>query len=308
MKNEIFYLGGDLVEDKNYSILKPYQGILLFILVVLMMIFIGAQIQMRFGIYGLAITELIILAMSVGLALLLKANLKEVFPIKVPAIRQIIATILMWIGAYLVSGLAILVLGYLFPNELNAVNQGLEEVVTSATLAIAFFITAVMPAICEEALMRGFIQCSFNSFKNKWFIVILVGAIFGILHFDFIRFFPTAILGGVMAYIMVETKNLILPIFFHLINNGLATFVSFLPQPEVMVDQVSNTYVSMFDIGQWIIMGSIIPFIFLIANLLLHKKGEVKFSKKNLVIKVVIAIILAVAMRVLGGFLIYNTH
>ena len=308
MENEIFYLGGDLVEEKKYSTLKPYQGIVLFISVVVMMIFIGAQIQMRLGIYGLAITELIILAMAVGLALLLKANLKEVFPIKVPAIRQLIGTILMWIGAYLVSGLAILILGYLFPDGLKAVNEGLEGVVTSAPLAIAFFITAIMPAICEEALMRGFIQASFNSFKSKWLIVILVGAIFGILHFDFIRFFPTAILGGVMAYIMVETKNLILPIFFHLINNGLATFVSFLPQPEVMVEQATEVYVSMLEIGQWLIMGSIIPFIFLIAHLLLHKKGEGKFSKKNLIIKVVIAIILAVAMRLLGGFLIYQMY
>ena len=273
-------------EKKNgLSSLKAYHGIGLAVLFILMMLFIATPIQMKYGMYGLAITELIVLAMGIVPALILKADLKEVFPIKVPALRQIFGTIIMWLATYMIVTLITLILGYFFPESLNQVSTGLNEVITSIPMGIAFIFVAVMPAICEEVITRGFIQATFHSFKNKWAIITLVGIIFGIFHLDFIRFFPTAILGGTMAYIMFETKNLVLPMFLHFINNGLSTLVTFLVPVQDSVNSLGTSSVPLASIGAWFIIASAAPFAFLLGSILIHKKQRNKedqgISKKN---------------------------
>lgn len=297
------------MEENNRSRkLKPYHGIGLFVLVILMMLFVATPIQMRFGMYGVAITELIILVMAVIPAIILKANLKEVFPIKRPSIRQLFGTLIMWLATFLAVTLVTLIIGYYFPEGISQVSEGLNEVVTSIPMWISFIIVAIMPAICEEALTRGFIQASFHSFKSKWFIVVLVGIIFGIFHLDPFRFFPTAILGGTMAYIMIETKNLLLPIFFHFVNNGLSTLVSFLLPAQEAVEAVGEFYVPLASIGAYFIIGSAVPFLFLLGSILIHKKGELRkedtSNTKKKINKIYVAAFFTVAMLVIGFVII----
>lgn len=284
--------------------LKAFHGIGLAVLFVLMMLFVATPIQMKFGMYGVAITELIVLAMGIIPAIILKADLKEVFPIKVPALRQLFGTLIMWLATYFVVTLITLIIGYFFPESLNQVSTGLNEVITSIPMLISFFIVAIMPAICEEVLTRGFIQASFHSFKNKWSIVILVGVIFGIFHLDFVRFFPTAILGGTMAYIMFETKNLVLPMFLHFINNGLSTLVSFLVPAQDMASSIGSMQVPMASIGSWFIVASAAPFAFLLGSILIHKKGEKKYdddkARRNSNKMIYVAATLTVIMLIIG--------
>jgi len=298
-------------ENNKFRALKPYQGIVLFVLVILMMLFVAAPIQMRYGMYGVAITELIVLAMAVIPAILLKADLREVFPIKKLSIRQIFGTLIMWIATFLGVTLVTLIIGYYFPEGLSEVSTGLNDVITSIPMGIAFFIVAIMPAICEEALTRGFIQATFHSFKSKWSIVLLVGVIFGIFHLDPFRFLPTAILGGAMAYIMIETKNILLPMFFHFFNNGLSTVVSFLMPAQGAVEAVGNFHVPLASIGAYFIIGSAIPFMYLLGSILIHKKGEISDvsetrSKKG-VNKIYTAALVTIAMLVIGFVIMSRT-
>lgn len=290
--------------NKGLKSLKAYHGIGLAILFVLMMLFVATPIQMKFGMYGVAITELIVLAMGIISAIILKADLKEVFPIKVPALRQLFGTLIMWVATYLVVTLITLIIGYFFPESLNQVSEGLNEVITSIPMWLAFIFVAIMPAICEEVLTRGFIQASFHNFKSKWSIVVLVGIIFGIFHLDFVRFFPTAILGGTMAYIMFETKNLVLPMFLHFINNGLSTLVSFLLPAQEMANSISSMEIPMASIGAWFIVASAAPFTFLLGSILIHKKGEKRESepaeKKNWSKKIYLAATMTVVLFIIG--------
>lgn len=295
------------MEEKNNNglkSLKAYHGIGLAILFVLMMLFVATPIQMKFGMYGVAITELIVLAMGIISAIILKADLKEVFPIKIPAIRQLFGTLVMWLATYLVVTLITLIIGYFFPESLNQVSEGLNEVITSIPMWLAFIFVAIMPAICEEVLTRGFIQASFHNFKSKWSIVVLVGIIFGIFHLDFVRFFPTAILGGTMAYIMFETRNLVLPMFLHFINNGLSTLVSFLLPAQDMANSISGMEIPMASIGSWFIVASAAPFAFLLGSILIHKKGEDRGSevegKNSWSKKIYVAAAITVVLFIIG--------
>jgi membrane protease YdiL (CAAX protease family) len=254
--------------------LKPYQGLIVFVLVIIIFIFVAAPIQAKMGLYGVLLTEGIILAIAVLSAVLLKANLKEVFPIKRPRVRQIIAVGVLWIGSVSIVLLVTLIIGYLFPEGLSEVSGSLQDVFTSLPMGIAFLIIAGSPAICEEALVRGFILASFGSLQKKWLIVLIVGILFGILHLDYYRFLPTAILGMVLSYIMVETKNILLPALFHFINNGFSTIVSFLTVGQTEVT-ASSVKVPLVSIGVFFILCAASPFLLLIGMRLIQEKKQV---------------------------------
>jgi membrane protease YdiL (CAAX protease family) len=293
--------------------LKPYHGIILFVLVILTFLFVAFPIQEKFGLYGVLLTELIILALAVIPAILLKADLKEVFPVKVPKLRHILGVIVLWIGGLIIVTLVTMILAYFFPEGLLEVSSSLQTVFTSIPAVISFLIVAGSPAICEEALMRGFILSSFKSLKNRWLIVFLMGVIFGVFHLDSYRFLPTAILGAFLTYIMIETKNILLPALYHFINNGFSTVVSFISSASD-VNAGGQMYLPLASIGVYLLLAAAAPFIILLGAWLLHDKkekvgqeglpyidpAEKAKEKKNRLIRVLTATGLTVVLFVAG--------
>lgn len=266
--------GSSLLTKITTKQLKPFQGITVFILVILTTLFVAAPIQRAWGMYGVALTELIILLLAVIPAMIFKINLKEIFPVKKPLLSQIFGVLTIWCGSYFAVLLITLVIGYFFPGGLTKVNNGLQNVFTSVPMGVAFLIIAVMPAICEEALHRGLILSSLASLKNKWMIVLSMGVIFGVFHLDPYRFLPTAVLGMAMTYIMLETRNILLPILFHFINNALTTFMSFTTKSQTALTEI-NSGMILNAIATYFIMGAIIPFLILLGSRLIHRKESI---------------------------------
>ena len=243
-------------------------GIIVFILVIILTLVVAVPVQTAWGIWGLAITELLLLACALVPALLLKWDLKEVFPIKIPTLRQLFGVFVLLAGSYL-SVLAInMILLYLFPQGLTNFGNYFFELFTSVPLPVALFIVAVMPAVCEECLHRGFILYNFQG-VGKWATVLAMGLIFGIFHLDPYRFLATAVLGVLLTFIMVETRNLLLPMLFHLLNNTFSVLASFSSEPSAEMIRIPLTAV-----GAYLIMAAIIPFIFLWGSRLLKSKEE----------------------------------
>ncbi|MDD2283696.1 MAG: CPBP family intramembrane metalloprotease, partial [Eubacteriales bacterium] len=127
-------------------------GIFVFLLVIVLTIIVAVPVQSAWKIWGLAITELMLLACALVPALLLKWDLKEVFPVKIPSLRQLFGVLVLLTGSYL-SVLAInMVFFYLFPQGLTDVSNQFLYLFRSVPLPVALFIVAVMPAVCEECL------------------------------------------------------------------------------------------------------------------------------------------------------------
>ena len=216
-------------ENKNRKKLKPWHGAVLFGIVMLSFYTIIAWAQMKWGMYGLALTELYLLFLSIFAVKLLKIPLKEIFPLKRPKWKKTLGVLLMWVSSYALMIPVTMFMAYFFPKQMFAVSEGLNEVIYSVPLILSVFISSVMPAVCEEALHRGFILKSFQSkWKNKWFLSVLMGIIFGLFHGSIWRFLPTAILGGILTYIMLETENMFYPALFHFTNNFLPSFLFFI--------------------------------------------------------------------------------
>lgn len=254
-----------------------WMGVLWFVVVMAVVIFAFGPIQNALGMPGLVVTELILLAMAVIPAIVMKWDLKEVFSIRLPKIRQIFGALFIWAGAFLLMMSVNMIIMYLFPQQMANTGTALNSFFTSISPVIGFLILAVSPAICEEALCRGLIQYTFRDVKSKFIVVAAIGVIFGIFHLDPVRILGTGILGAAIAYVMLETKNILLPMLIHFTNNALSAVATFSTanqtvSEEAMAESVELLSSSTAFIGVYVMLAAAAPVLLLIGAAMIRVK------------------------------------
>ena len=82
------------------------------------------------------------------------------------------------------------------------------------------FVLALIPAIVEELFFRGVVQNYFKELcKNSFLAIIFTSVFFSLMHFEIFSFLPRFVLSCFLGYLFISTKNLIIPIICHFINN-----------------------------------------------------------------------------------------
>ena len=155
-------MGDKMMNEKKRELLKPkfWMGLVWFAVVIAVMIFGMAPVQMTFGMAGVAITEVVLLILAVLPVFFLKWKGKEVFPFRRASEKDYRN------NPYLARSISICYAvnngnRLLFPGELFGTSSALGTIFNSINPVVAFLIIAVMPAFCEEMLHRGLIRYTF---------------------------------------------------------------------------------------------------------------------------------------------------
>lgn len=91
-----------------------------------------------------------------------------------------------------------------------------------STLILNLIIVAGFAAVAEEMFFRGALQQFIHEkFPNGHVAVWLTALVFSIVHFQFYGFLPRLLLGALLGYLFLYTRNLWVPVIFHFINNAL---------------------------------------------------------------------------------------
>jgi membrane protease YdiL (CAAX protease family) len=124
-------------------------------------------------------------------------------------------------------------------------------------LLLNLFIVAFVPAIGEELLFRGILVRLMNDLtKNVHWAVIISALLFSAFHMQFYGFLPRFVLGLVLGYLFVFTRNLWVPIFVHFVNNAAAVIVFNLHHNgfiKVSMDDFGSVNNSIYIIGSLLI-------------------------------------------------------
>lgn len=92
---------------------------------------------------------------------------------------------------------------------------------TTGVLILNLIVVAGLAAISEEMFFRGALQQFIQEkFPNGHVAVWMAALVFSIVHFQFYGFLPRLLLGALMGYLFLYTRNLWIPILFHFINNA----------------------------------------------------------------------------------------
>lgn len=89
-------------------------------------------------------------------------------------------------------------------------------------IVINVCLIGVIPAIGEEMVFRGIVQQQIGRLlKNEHVVVWISAAIFSAIHMQFQGFFARMLLGALLGYLFVWTRNLWVSMTLHLLNNSL---------------------------------------------------------------------------------------
>lgn len=199
--------------------------VLLLCVELLLMFYVGTGAQLKLGFGGVAVTQLLILIVPLFYLWYLKGDYKKVLSLKKPRVLQILGAFIAWIGTYvLLLGVSYLLMP-LF-EESAAAQAETMEVFMQQPIWILALVIALMPAVGEELMFRGFVYGSLRD-KTKNIIAMLVtSALFGIYHMSLIKFFTTSLLGFVLVWVVSETGCIFCSMLMHFCNNLLSVLVS----------------------------------------------------------------------------------
>ena len=259
-------------------------GLLFFAIDIILTIFVFFPIQWKWELVGLVITELGILVLGAVAGLVIfRFKFSDMLPIKLPKWNHWLGVIVFAGGFLMVNIMINLTLAYFFPSMLET-NDALNDIMDGIPYIVQLFIVAVMPAICEETLHRGFILSSFRRFKNKWVIIVIMGVLFGLFHIQPEKYLATGALGCALTYLMISTDNFVMPMTFHFLNNGVAITLSYLMN---IIDKYTNnmgietqdatlTSIPLFYLGIYFILFMAVPFIIYGGALLIKGVERIK--------------------------------
>ncbi|AFG36536.1 CPBP family intramembrane glutamic endopeptidase [Spirochaeta africana] len=97
---------------------------------------------------------------------------------------------------------------------------------TGQPIVIALVTVAVIPAVIEEVMFRGFFTIGLRRHENCTTTIAASSLLFGLVHLNPWQFFPAAFIGVVLGWLALRTGSILLPIAAHFINNALAVLLT----------------------------------------------------------------------------------
>lgn len=103
----------------------------------------------------------------------------------------------------------------------------LVEQVLASDLGLAFNLMAlaVVPAVCEELLFRGYVQRNLERSTGPIRGLLVTGFVFAVYHLRFTQLLPLAMLGLYLGYVLWVSRSLWTAAAVHFANNAFAVLL-----------------------------------------------------------------------------------
>ncbi len=102
-------------------------------------------------------------------------------------------------------------------------------------------VISIIAGIGEELIFRGLIQRKiYLGTRNPHLAIWLAAFIFSAIHFQFYGFIPRMLLGALFGYLYFWSGNILVPIFGHILNNGLALIGAYLVQNKAISSEIEK--------------------------------------------------------------------
>lgn len=124
---------------------------------------------------------------------------------------------------------------------------------TLSSLLLNLFVFAVLPALLEELVFRGYVLCALRAYGD-WFAVVISSLLFGLMHGNITQMPFALIVGVALGWLYVMSENIWIPVAVHLINNGFSLLLQYL---TIGIDETEQSSVTAFCIFALIVIGAI---------------------------------------------------
>lgn len=200
---------------------------ILYLIIALLLITLGALAQHREVYTGLLITEYLIVLMPTLLYIKLRGfSIKQVLRLNKISLKQAIYVILIVILSYpiaiffnFIGIMALSRFGHVIPNSVPIPS-------TQSEFILGFLIIALSPGICEEVMFRGLVMSSYKKLGKKK-AIIYSAILFGLFHFNIQNLLGPIFLGIIFGIIALKTDSILSTIIGHTMNNTIALTIGY---------------------------------------------------------------------------------
>lgn len=159
-------------------------------------------------------------------------------------------------------------------KEARNIMEAFTKDTSSKGLALNIIVLAFLPAVLEEYFFRAAMQTTMiNLLRNRFLAILISSIIFSLIHFQLFSSVPRVFLGLFLGYLYEFSKNILIPILFHFLNNLVV----------IMGYYLLNTNQISIDISQ---LGSLYnPYLFSISIILILGWFVFELRKEKIRIK-----------------------
>ena len=198
-------------------------------LTIVLVLYAGSMLQLKFGLWGVFGTQLIILFVPLAVVIYTKKDMFATFGLHKTRPIGFLGAFFIILGMYPINIVLSYILITLFPQSADNVVTTFSNIMDGNIVGI-FFVIALAPAICEEMLFRGLIYHSMKSRYRTPVAIGIVAALFGIYHMSLVKFIPTGLLGLALCYVVYKTGSIYTSMMMHCINNAFSVAVTYYPE------------------------------------------------------------------------------
>ena len=164
------------------------------------------------------------------------------------------------------------------PDSLKAIEDWMQQMEDSAKhvtdlflagenyfdLFLNLLIIAAAAAFVEEIFFRGALQQFIEKWLRNGHLAVWIGAfIFSAIHLQFYGFFPRLIMGAVLGYLYLYSRNLWIPMLYHFVNNAAVVIITYFGGETNLLEQLENKPLTWASSVVMITSGLLTYFIFL---------------------------------------------
>lgn len=193
------------------------------------MIYAGGALQLKYGYYGVVGSQLMVLLIPVLYSAYTKKSMRETFKLKSAQIRHILGGVILISGTILVGMIITGITGSIFKNSATELSESMYYLLGDSFLK-TLTVAAVIPAVCEEIMFRGFVFSALEKRMNYKAAILTGGLLFGAYHMNLVQFFTTSFIGMVICYVAYRTKSIIPGMIMHFVNNALSCITMYYPE------------------------------------------------------------------------------
>ncbi len=194
----------------------------LFALAFLLLYFVFLPIEQQHLAVGILLSEWLgLLGMVALYARVSRRGLAEVIGFRRPPGKALLGGILIGCSAWAAVALFS---EWILPVPKHLLDEMRKSIVPQnggrglvATLALV----AASPAICEESLFRGPVLRGLRTRLGPFASVAITGLLFGLFHLNAYRLIPTALIGTLLGFVVLESDSIVPAMAAHFCNNAV---------------------------------------------------------------------------------------
>ena len=233
--NGIGFLRGLRYSEPILDFPGPKGTLLLVAGVAVLYFYLGVRLQVSQGEYGLLLSELALLLAPALLFLRLGGfNPVTTLSLRAPDRKSLLAALLIISGGTPLVWFLAWLQSFVLPLPFEFV-EGMSDLLAAESfsrIAWLLVLVALTPALCEEVLFRGVLLSGTRFHLSPFKVILLNGLIFGAFHVPsatVVRFLPSAVLGMLLAWVVLRTRSIFPGMLMHFLNNGAIVLLSSSP-------------------------------------------------------------------------------